>query len=139
MQLFIVQSAEELLIEPDDGKIQLLADATSATQYLLSANGGLVKQRLPADGQVLDDADIERLIDFARELSRKFPQLDDRGEKTAADVEFGFLDGKLVLFQVRPYLKNRRVKKHAYLNRLDHGLDRGTSLRLNLAAPPGNH
>ncbi len=132
------QSAEELLFDPASGELRLLADATAARQKVLSANGGLFKQQLPADGRVLTSSDIDQLISFAGELSRKFPQLDDEGEQTAADVEFGFRDGQLVLFQVRPYLKNRHLRKHAYLNQLDRGLERGTAMVVNLELPAGS-
>ena len=132
------QFAEELLIDPVSGDIRLLADATAAKKKVLSEDGGLIKEQLDAEGQVLNDTEIKKLIGFAQALSVKFPQLDDSGQVTAADVEFGFRNGQLVLFQVRPYLKNRRVKKNAYLNQLDKGLERTRHIPVDMSLKPGD-
>jgi hypothetical protein len=131
------QSAEELLIDPVRNDIRLLADATASKKRVLNVDGGLVKKQLDADGQVLSRGEINQLIKFAHELSVKFPQLDDAGIPTAADVEFGFENGQLVLFQVRPYLKNRRVKKNHYLNQLDRSLDKTRHIMVDMNASPG--
>lgn len=131
------QAAEELLIEPESGNIRLLADATAAKKRVLNANGGLVKVQLEADGQVLSAEEISQLVRFSKVLAEKFPQRDEFGKLTAADVEFGFKNGQLVLFQVRPYLKNRRVKKTHYLNQLDLSLDKTGNIHVDLNAIPG--
>jgi phosphoenolpyruvate synthase/pyruvate phosphate dikinase len=130
------QAAEELLIDTVSGNIRLLADATAAKKRVLSAKGGLMKVQLEADGRVLSAEEISKLIKFANELSEKFPQRDDLGNLTAADVEFGFKNGQLVLFQVRPYLKNRCVKKMHYLNQLDLNLDKTGNFNVDLNAIP---
>lgn len=130
------QAAEELLIDPASGNIRLLADATAAKKRVLNAKGGLVKVQLEASGQVLSAEEISKLIKFANELTEKFPQRDDLGSLTAADVEFGFKNGQLVLFQVRPYLKNRRVKKTHYLNQLDLSLEQTGNINVDLNAIP---
>ena len=38
-----------------------------------------------------------------------------------ADVEFAFLDGKLVLLQIRPFVESARARSASYLQRLDRG------------------
>jgi hypothetical protein len=88
---------------------------------------------------VLSRGEINQLIKFAHELSVNFPQLDDAGMPTAADVEFGFENGQLVLFQVRPYLKNRRVKKNHYLSQLDRSLDKTRRIIVDMNATPGEN
>jgi hypothetical protein len=35
------------------------------------------------------------------------------------DVELGFKDGKIVLFQIRPYVENKRAQSSMYLRSLD--------------------
>jgi len=132
------QAAEELLINPESGDIRLLADATAAKKRVLNAEGGLVKVQLEADGQVLSAEEISQLIRFINALAEKFPQRDEFANLTAADVEFGFKNGQLVLFQVRPYLKNRQVKKTHYLNQLDLSLDKTGNINVDLNAIPGS-
>lgn len=132
------QVAEELSIDPESGIIRLLADATAAKQRVLNRKGGLVKKQLPADGRVLADAEIKKLVELAKELEVKFPQRGETGGKTAADVEFGFKQGKLVLFQVRPFLQNRRVKKNHYLNTLDQALNDSMDISVNMNEVPSS-
>ena len=126
------ESAEELSIDANSEKVRLLTDSTSAKQRVLSSKGGLVKKQLSANGRVLWHHEIKQLIMFSRELRAKFPQKDDLGKITAADVEFGFDKGHLVLFQVRPFLQNRRVKKNHYLNTLDQALNDSTDISVNM-------
>ncbi len=132
------QSAEELSIDPETGTIRLLADATASEKRVLDRKGGLIKKQLTPDGRVLNDAEIKQLIEFAGQLDQKFPQFGENGEKTAADVEFGFKNGKLVLFQVRPFLQNRRVKKNHYLNLLDQALNKSTDISVDMNEAPSS-
>ena len=48
--------------------------------------------------------------------------MDDRGEPAPADVEFGFVDGDLMLFQIRPFLDSRLPGGIDYLREMDSGL-----------------
>ena len=130
------QAAEELLIDRDRNTVRLLADATAAKKRVLSVDGGLTIEQLAAEGQVLSTDEINQLVRLANELSMKLPQLDDTGSPTAADVEFGFKNGQLVLFQVRPFLKNRRVKKNHYLNQLDRSLDKTGDINIDMNVIP---
>ena len=73
---------------------------------------------------MLQPDEIRQLIQFAREdLPTRFPKItDDEGNPAAADVEFGFVDGKLRLFQIRPFLESRRARGNAYLVKMDKSL-----------------
>ncbi len=114
------QSAESLRIDTRDGSVRVLAMATAPWRRTPVPEGGVAK--LPASGSetVLQPAEIRRLIAFAGELPQRFPSiLDDTGKPAPADIEFGFLDGKLQLFQIRPFLESRRARASRYLNRMD--------------------
>ena len=43
-------------------------------------------------------------------------------ESAPADIEFAFLDGKLVLLQIRPFVESKRAQSSGYLQSLDAGL-----------------
>ena len=70
--------------------------------------------------------DIELLIQFAGSVPNRFPRFKDTaGLPVPADIEFGFYRGKLVLFQIRPFLESSRARQSLYLNGLDqHLLDK---------------
>lgn len=114
------QAAESLRINLDDGRVRLLAQATAPLRRQLDPGGGLIN--LPASGRdfVLNRDEIERLTAFARVLPGAFPAVPDAtGQPVPLDVEFGFLGSKLYLFQIRPYVGNRRTPAGTLLHTLD--------------------
>ena len=131
------QSAESLRIDTRNGSIRLLAMATAPWRRNPVADGGIEKVPVSGSDTILQPAEIQRLISFADELPQRFPSLvDDAGEPTPADVEFGFLDGKLQLFQIRPFLDNRLARGSRYLNRMDATLDDTLSKTIDLREVP---
>ena len=118
------QAAESLRIDTRDGSVRVLATATAPWLRRPAPDGGIAK--LPASGadSVLQPDEIRQLIQFAREdLPTRFPKItDDEGNPAAADVEFGFVDGKLRLFQIRPFLESRSARGNAYLVKMDKSL-----------------
>jgi hypothetical protein len=132
------QTAEELRIDPVDRKVLLLAQATEPLKSVLQREGGMA--RVPASGAdaVLSDAEIGRLIDVATVLPQRFPLIRDaQGLPAPADVEFGFVQGRLVLFQVRPFLESARARKNLFLNRLDEAGRLSAEKSVNLDEIPG--
>jgi hypothetical protein len=98
--------------------VQLLAEASAATRRVLGAGGGLEKQ--PVSSQpVLEPAEIAQLWQLGRQLPERFPQHDEAGQIVPADVEFGFVAGRLALFQIRPYLQSRAARRDRFLLELD--------------------
>lgn len=116
------QRAEELLINKTTGTVRLLAQASAAEKRILSPSGGVRTVAAEAPEQLLTNAEIESLRRMAKLLPMQFPGLrPENGQSKPADIEFGFLDGKFVLFQIRPLAESKRVKKELFLTRLDSG------------------
>lgn len=112
------QAAEQLLIDAQTGKVRLLAEASATTRRVLGAGGGLEKR--PVSGRpVLEPAEIEQLRQLGRRLPGRFPQRDETGQAVPADVEFGFVAGRLALFQIRPYLQSKAARRDRFLLELD--------------------
>ncbi|WP_439135375.1 PEP/pyruvate-binding domain-containing protein [Pseudomaricurvus sp.] len=132
------QAAESLRINTRDGSVRVMATATAPERRVLNDNGGIHK--LPSSGAdaVLQPKEIERLIVFARdELPIKFPTItDDDGNPAAADVEFGFLNGELRLFQIRPFLESKGAQNNAYLQQMDKTLNSTQGRTVNLQEVP---
>ncbi len=131
------QGAEELRIHLGSGKVRLLAQATEPRRVALLPEGGIVK--VPASGRdrLLTPPEIRRLMDLARTAPRRFPRLQNaQGAPIPADIEFGFLNGELALFQIRPFLESDRARRNAFLISLDAKLDRAVNRQVNLDAPP---
>jgi len=132
------QAAESLRVDTRDGAVRLMGTATAPTRRVLVATGGIAA--LPASGadSVLQPAEIQRLVRFARdELPTRFPPVtDDDGKPAAADVEFGFLDGELRLFQIRPFLESKGARGNSYLMRMDDSLKAVKQREVNLQEVP---
>ncbi|MEN8106779.1 MAG: PEP/pyruvate-binding domain-containing protein [Pseudomonadota bacterium] len=127
------QSAESLRIDTRDGSVQVLAMATAPWRRNPQPGGGV--EKVPASGSeaVLQPDEIQQLIAFARALPDTFPPItDDAGNPAPADIEFGFLDGKLQLFQLRPFLDSHMARTSDYLNRMDQSLKGNLDRRVNM-------
>jgi len=114
------QAAESLRIALDGSYVRVLATATAPWRRVPDPAGGL--QFLPSSGSdtVLQPNEISQLIEFAQGLPQKFPAItDDEGNPAPADVEFGFLDGDLRLFQLRPFLESKTARGIGYLHQME--------------------
>ncbi len=114
------QSAESVRIRMSDGAIRLLAQASAPLRRQIAATGGV--KLLPASGRdaVLQPAEAALLVNLARELPQKFPAIvDAQGVAAPADIEFGFRNGELRLFQIRPFLDNAKARSASYLVAMD--------------------
>lgn len=112
------QSAEELLIDAATGTVRLLAEASADARHGLGDGGGLHRRPVQG-GPVLTAAEVEQLRQLGLQLPWRFPQRDDGGALAPADVEFGFVDGRLALFQIRPYLRSKVARRDHFLLELD--------------------
>ena len=114
------QDAEELLVHRGTGEVRLLAQASEPRKRIILPGGGL--EKVPASGSdsVLTPEEIRQLIDLAASAPQRFESLrDGQGNVLPADIEFGFKNGRLVLFQIRPFLSSSWARESAFLNTLD--------------------
>lgn len=131
------QAAESLRIPLDGSDVRVLATATAPWRRVPDPAGDLLF--LPSSGSnvVLQPSEIGQLIDFARNLPEKFPPItDDQGNPAPADVEFGFLDGELRLFQLRPFLDSKLAGGIAYLRDMDSRLADTHRVSVNMGETP---
>ncbi len=117
------QTAEELKINMQNGGIHLLAHATDPYKRVLLKEGGVSKVSASGTPALLSEAEIRHLMDFARTVPEQFPKLQDaEGQAVPADIEFGFYQNRLMLFQIRPFLESSRARQNLFLNNLDSRL-----------------
>lgn len=130
------QAAEELRINAYTKGIRLLAEATSPYRRVVTTQGGL--QKLPASSNeaVLTSNQIAQLRLLGNELPLRIRLLNDQDRLAPLDVEFGFYQNQLMLFQVRPYLQSQRAKRSRYLNLLDLNLTSTSQQIIDLDVTP---
>jgi hypothetical protein len=122
------QAAETLRVYQPTADVRLLSSATTPQQRVLLKEGGSRLVPAPAPDRLLKDEEIAQLLVLAKSLPAKYPRMvDSRGHPVPADIEFGFVDGKLMLFQIRPFLQNQSAMRNQYLSQLDAGLRRNAN------------
>jgi phosphoenolpyruvate synthase/pyruvate phosphate dikinase len=131
------QTAEELRIRLTDGNVRLMSPATEPYKRVLLKKGGVSKVPVAGGEAVLRPKEIEQLIKFAASVPERFPMLQNtQGQTVPADIEFGFYNDRLVLFQIRPFLESRRARQNLFLNRLDQQLKEKQTLPVDLDGIP---
>jgi hypothetical protein len=100
----------ETLVLRDDGSTLVLSGARAPYQRRLRAAGGL--EWVPAPlGPVLTASDQAAVRALAAEvLERMKPVLGPDGKPLPWDVEFGIVDGKVQLFQIRPLVERGHTR-----------------------------
>jgi hypothetical protein len=108
------------------GGVELVTMFKSPYRRLLRPDGG--SEIVPSTGgeTVLSDAELEQLVAAAGRIRDKFePSLDPAGRPRPWDIEFGFAEGKLWLFQTRPFIGNESLKNVAALAGYEAPASRG--------------
>jgi hypothetical protein len=131
------QTAEELRINTRSGDVRLMAHATEPYKRVLLSEGGVSKVAASGAEAVLDKSEINLLMEFAKTVPERFPMLRGRqGRPIPADIEFGFYQNRLMLFQIRPFLESTQARQNLLLNSLDDRLKQNHSKIVNLNEIP---
>ncbi len=89
--------------------------------------------------QVLEPDEIEQLRRLSDDVERRFPMPVAQGKgalPAPADIEFGFRDGKLALFQIRPFVESQRARRSQYLIDIDSSGDSRPDAVVDLRQSP---
>ncbi len=101
-----------------DGGTRLVSEAKTAYQRKLASTGG-VNWLAANDGAVLTVAEQQQLRELAAEVADKYtPVFDADGHPRPWDIEFGFVDGQLALFQIRPLVEKGQARISVLSRRL---------------------
>jgi hypothetical protein len=131
------QTAEELRINTRSGDVRLMGHATEPYKRVLSSAGGISKVRASGAEAVLNETEIKLLVEFADSAPGRFPHLrESHGRPVPADIEFGFYQNRLMLFQIRPFLDSIKARQNLLLNGLDNRLKQNHSKIVNLNEIP---
>jgi phosphoenolpyruvate synthase/pyruvate phosphate dikinase len=131
------QAAESLLINLETGETRLLAQASAPNRRTVLAGGGVSETPVSGSDEVLSGAEIDQLRTLAAGLPERFPELrDSAGRPAPADIEFGFLDGALKLFQIRPFLESALARSSGYLIEMDSRIRAAADTEVDLRERP---
>lgn len=125
------QSAESYLIRMDES-YELLAPARESHYNRLPNTGGTLRRNATFENRILTEANIKQICELAEAIREKLSQETDSDYDGAYDVELGFKDNKLWLFQVRPFVENKKALSSDYLDSISPKIDLEKQLSLSI-------
>ena len=115
------QAAETRLITTDDS--YLLAPARQPDYIRLPVAGGVKNYHTTFEKAILNEQNIQDLRSIAQQIRTKIPEETHSDYAGAYDVELGFKDDKLFLFQIRPFVENKNALSSGYLESISPKID----------------
>jgi hypothetical protein len=112
------QAAETYVIS-DEPESLLISPAREMRYTVLPVTGGTEKAYSRLNRRLLSTADLHQLRILAATIKQRLPGTPGIQGSGPFDIELGFKDSKIWLFQVRPYVENKRARSSMYLKSLD--------------------
>ncbi len=116
------QAAETWLINTK-GDARLIAPAREPAYLTVPVTGGSVKAQTSFEQPIIRPEHIQKLRILSFLLREDMPTPDGINAEGPYDVELGFKDDHLWLFQVRPFVENKRAAASTYLQRITPSYD----------------
>lgn len=121
------QASESWLLR-DEMDNNLITPAREPEYTSIPATGGTKKQHTTFEKRLLSTSKLEALSSMADYMKEKLPA---SGMKSPYDVELGFKNEKIWLFQVRPFVENKRAASSEYLRSITPELNTDLLIPLN--------
>ncbi len=116
------QAAESWLLAAREG-YKLLAPAREASFLTIPASGGSKRQQAVFDRRILSPGALQELQVISSCMRSELPKVPGMGTTGPFDIELGFKDDHLWLFQVRPFVENKQAAASDYLTRITPTFD----------------
>ncbi len=124
------QAAETYLLA-SDGRDLLIYPAREPEYLYLPEEGGVGMRYVHFNETILTKSDRTKLRLLAADIRRILPGTPGIETKGPFDIELGFWNDQIWLFQVRPFVENKLAQSSSYLNRLDSAVDLNRSISLS--------
>lgn len=124
------QAAETYLLRHDGADI-LLSPAREPVYHVLPPGGGVLAKYAQFHLPVLNRSERYKLRRFADEIRQKLPGTPGIRTGGPYDVELGFWNESIWLFQVRPFVENKLAQSSGYLNAMDSAVPTERLISLN--------
>lgn len=104
----------------NDGRAYLISPSREVFYNSLAPKGGTESIPVTLENRVLDDEKLKKLNSFSKDLVKK---MKSKGIDGPYDIELGFKDNKIWLFQVRPFVENKNAVNSEYLESITPKMD----------------
>ncbi|MGB3077436.1 MAG: PEP/pyruvate-binding domain-containing protein [Saprospiraceae bacterium] len=116
------QAAETWLLDMDCHD-HLIAPAREPNYTTIPATGGSVKKQTTFEERILTRDNLDALRMIADRIQFELPQAPGITTNGPFDMELGFKDNKLWLFQVRPFNENKKATTSEFLQNITPDFD----------------
>ncbi|MGJ5642606.1 PEP/pyruvate-binding domain-containing protein [Formosa sp. S-31] len=113
------QAAETYEIS-NDGTYELISPSREPSYLSLPETGGTQRNTTTFENPIVSHDHINEINAFSKELVKN---MSEKGIHGPYDVELGFKDNKIWLFQVRPFVENKNARSSAYLESITPEVD----------------
>lgn len=124
------QSAETYLIHINGGT-RFLAPAREPYYNRLPITGGTDKKSATFENPILNQQNINDIRDLAKTIRATLHKETNSDYDGTYDVELGFQDNKLWLFQIRPFVENKKALSSGYLESITPVIDKNKAISLS--------
>lgn len=124
------QVAESYLVEPS-GQTFLLAPAREPYYNRLPYGGGVERKIATFEQSILNEQNINNIMNLSETIKKVFPKTPGIESEGPYDIELGFKDNKIWLFQVRPFVENRKAMSSEYLESITPRIDGSKLIKLS--------
>ncbi len=124
------QAAESYLVR-SLSNYQLISPAREPHYNSLPSKGGTLKNTATFEKPILSGQNINALWTFAMTIRKTFADQANSTYKGAYDVELGFKEDKLWLFQIRPFVENKKALASDYLESITPKIDQEKVIQLS--------
>ena len=125
------QAAESWLLMKD-GTAHLLTPARESRYQTIPSTGGSVHRQTTFEQRIVNSVEILSLRNLAARIRLELPKAPGVTTKGPFDMELGFKDGKMWLFQVRPFVENKQAAASKYLEFITPEFDSNDKVSLDL-------
>ncbi len=126
------QAAESWLLK-FNGENLLLSPSREPVFTILPAKGGTEKVFATFENPILSENNLSQIRNFSERIKKEMAKVSDTKSEGAYDIELGFKDNKIWLFQIRPFVENKNALKTEYLNSITPVIPETKMINLNTA------
>ena len=124
------QAAESYVIK-ENGGYQLISPAREPYFNTLPSKGGTGKKVATFERSILNEKNINEIKDFSSVIRKTLAKKTKSTYKGAYDVELGFKNDQLWLFQIRPFVENKKAMGSEYLESITPKIDKKKEILLS--------